>query len=233
MEGREFNNECASAEPWLRLWAWNCAAARFLRSRGQPRAAQLMGLDGLGVFFCFFPPFLPFLPSSHFTASHYTHGERARPPTLWGRGDVVRTNKPPQRLEVQLQGKKKCGRGQKREEVKKKKKVETKSKREHSFLHPAACVSQRLVMSLSNHFLMPLAERSEFAQVLWQPERAAITRAPTAHFSFQTPSDPVKRLPPPTSPPSPANPSSFVELLALPSASSWCYLIFIWCDLFS
>lgn len=41
-------------------------------------------------------------------------------------------------------------------------------------------------MSLSNHFLVLLAERSEFTQVLWQPERAAITRAPTAHFSFQT-----------------------------------------------
>lgn len=79
---------------------------------------------------------------------------------------MVRTNKPPQRLEVQRQEKKKKGKG--REEVffffflK----VETKSKREHSLLRPAACVSQRLVMSLSNHFLMPLAERSEFTQVL-------------------------------------------------------------------
>lgn len=44
--------------------------------------------------------------------------------------------------------------------------AETKSKGERWLLRPAACVSQRLVMSLSNHFLMPLAERSEVTQVL-------------------------------------------------------------------
>lgn len=64
------------------------------------------------------------------------------------------SQEPQQRLEVQ------------RQEKKKKWGAETKSKGERWLLRPAACVSQRLVMSLSNHFLMPLAERSEFTQVL-------------------------------------------------------------------
>lgn len=56
------------------------------------------------------------------------------------------------------------------------------TQREHSLLFPwplflSTQLHHVLLWVLSNHFLMLLAERSGFSQVLWQPEQAAITTA--------------------------------------------------------
>lgn len=42
LEGREFSDECAFTEPWLRLWAWNCPGAAEQHLHAQPRLVALM-----------------------------------------------------------------------------------------------------------------------------------------------------------------------------------------------
>lgn len=147
-----------------------------VKPRGGPvppstRSAEGGPINGIGEPSLFFPSsffFPPFLPSFHFAASRYPDGERVRPPTRRGRGDVVGTNTAPRTAGGWGGAARNRSRGSRCSAKKKKKRwgAETKSKGERWLLRPAACVSQRLVMSLSNHFLMPLAVRSEFTQVL-------------------------------------------------------------------
>lgn len=142
--------------------------AQFLRPRGQPRAAQLMGLESRHFFFLLlfvhFPSILSLrrLSLHRWRTSGATHSPtkrrcaRDQHAIADSRGEC--SQEPQQRLRVQRQeeeeGKKKGGGGERG------KNSGDKVERVHS------CVSQRLVMSLSNHFLMPLAERSEFTQIL-------------------------------------------------------------------
>lgn len=80
LEGREFNDECAFTEPWLRLWAWNCPSAMEqqpgLSIRTSPTWSVESGwINGIG---------------GRFSHESTVFRRRMRSLALWERRDVVR-----------------------------------------------------------------------------------------------------------------------------------------------
>lgn len=95
LEGREFNDECAFTEPWLRLWAWNCPRAveqqPGLSIGTSPTWSVESGwINGIGVWVFFFS-----WEHSFQTENEATHSLRKR---RCGLGWLANIDRQPERL---------------------------------------------------------------------------------------------------------------------------------------
>lgn len=146
LEGREFNDECAFTGPWLRLWAWNCPGAAEQHLHAQQRVVGLMRLGAA------------FLMTAQSSRTHtHTQGAFLLKRRTCGFGLTCK-----QTMSERLRGAATARWPQVLHQNKEKLKACI-----HFFSLSLFLSTQlrRLVMSLSNHFLVLLAKRSGFSWV--------------------------------------------------------------------